>query len=250
MNEIKSRKNPLSVHMKSLGAGKEYRKKTGEFLCDGIKLFHEAIACSIEITCVFTCERDIYEAQSDKNIFLVPKDILTYVSPLKTPQSILFSCKIPEISPPRQCHKAIVLENLQDPGNVGTIIRTANAFCMDAVILTGDCADLYNPKTIRAAMGAVFRQTVLTLSGDELWSYIESQGLKLYGTGLANSAVSPVKADFKNAAVAIGSEGRGLSDELMERCRSIIKIPMNPVCESLNAGVAASVIMWEMYKGN
>ena len=133
-----------------------------------------------------------------------------------------------------------VIENLQDPGNVGTIIRSANAFDIDAVIMVGACADLYNPKTVRASMGAIFRQRVLKMSIDELDEFTRRQCLPLFGAALSD------KAADNRSAVAIGSEGRGLSRELLDICGGELIIPMNPHSESLNAAIAASVIMWEM----
>ena len=111
-------------------------------------------------------------------------------------------------------------------------------------VLTGGCADLYNPKTVRATMGAVFRQ--LVLETDDLPAFLNETGLPLYGAALADNALDVRRVDLKNAAVAIGSEGRGLSEELLDICREKIIIPMDPDSESLNAAVAAAVCMWEM----
>ena len=145
---------------------------------------------------------------------------------------------------------AIVLESVQDPGNVGTVIRTANAFGVDAVILTGVCADLYNPKTVRATMGAIFRQRVLELPLAELRAALDENGLPLYGAALSETARDFREIPLDKAAVAVGSEGNGLSTELLAICDGQLIIPMRPDSESLNAGVAASVIMWEMSRGS
>ena len=144
---------------------------------------------------------------------------------------------------------AIVLENVQDPGNVGTVIRTASAFGIGAVILVGDCADPYNFKTVRSAMGALFRQRILTADMSMLTDLLHNNGLKLYGAALTDSAEDIRNVDVKNAAVAIGSEGRGLSKAFLEGCNGQIIIPMLPHSESLNAAVAAAVVMWEMNGG-
>ena len=132
------------------------------------------------------------------------------------------------------------------PGNVGTAIRTANALGMDAVVLTGACADLYGPKTVRATMGALFRQPVLTCATDELMQLLRANGLKLYGAALTDTAQDLRRVPLTPAAVAIGSEGRGLSAELLAQCDGQIIIPMQPGAESLNAAVAAAVVMWEI----
>ena len=137
---------------------------------------------------------------------------------------------------------------MQDPGNVGTILRTADAFDCDGVFLVNACADPYSPKTARATMGAAFRRDVYQCTADELCALLQKSNLPLYGTALRNDTVSLRDAELSRAAVAIGSEGRGLSAEILSKCEKTIKIPMSPRCESLNAAVAASVVLWEMYR--
>ena len=117
---------------------------------------------------------------------------------------------------------------------------------MDTVVLAGACADLYSPKTVRAAMGALFRQPVLTCTQDELVQLLNANGLKLYGAALTDAAQDLRRVPLSPAAVAIGSEGRGLSAQLLAQCDGQIIIPMQPGAESLNAAVAAAVVMWEI----
>ena len=121
--------------------------------------------------------------------------------------------------------KAIVLESVQDPGNVGTVIRTANAFGVDAVLLVGECADLYGPRTVRATMGGIFRQRAFAVSRDELSGLLEKNCLKLFGAALSDSALDVCAAVFSHCAVCIGSEGGGLSQELLELCSGQVIIP-------------------------
>lgn len=139
-----------------------------------------------------------------------------------------------------------MLETIQDPGNLGTILRTANALSVDTVILTGDCADVWNPKTVRATMGAVFRQRFYEMERGEMRDYLARHGLKLYGAALSDRAGDLRRVDLRAAAVAIGSEGQGLSKELLALCDGELIIPMNAQCESLNAAVAAAIVMWEL----
>lgn len=158
----------------------------------------------------------------------------------------MFTVSIPEPDEDFKPEKVIVIENLQDPGNVGTVIRTANAFDIDAVIMVGACADLYNPKTVRASMGAIFRQRVMHMSIEQLNEYTQRFCLPLFGAALSDKAADIRNAELHRSAVAIGSEGRGLSRELLSICGGELIIPMNPHSESLNAAVAASLVMWEM----
>ena len=172
------------------------------------------------------------------------------ISPMETPQGALFTVRLPDTALPETLSGAhyLVLDGVQDPGNVGTILRTADAFDCDGVFLVNACADPYSSKTARATMGAVFRRDVYQCTADELCALLQKCGLPLYGTALRNDTVSLRDADLSRAAVAIGSEGRGLSAELLSKCEKTIKIPMSPRCESLNAAVAASVVLWEMYR--
>ena len=245
METITGRRNPLIAHLKKLGASREYRRACGEYICDGIKLLVEALEHNAGITAVLTSGDRPENIPDNVPVFHVPRDLLEYASPLTNPQEVLFSCKIPEGKDIQSGGRQIILENIQDPGNVGTIIRTANALGFEDVILTGSCADPYNPKTIRATMGAVFRQKV-TETGIDGIIRIRDIGMRLYGAALGGDCRDIREAEFKNAAVVIGNEGRGLSDEMLALCDEKIMIPMKPGCESLNAAVAAAVIMWEM----
>lgn len=245
MEKITSRKNKLVAHLRKLGSDRAYRRESGEYVCDGNKQLEEALRFGAEVTAV------LYKGQAPSLPENVPayeaaEDILEYASPLKNSPGPVFSVKIPSEKADATIGRALVLEGVQDPGNVGTVIRTANALNMDAVILTGDCADLYNPKTARAAMGALFRQRVLEVPVNELRQFLDGAGLKLYGAALSDQSVDIRQAQLKGAAVAVGSEGRGLSERLLEMCDGQIIIPMSAQCESLNAGVAAAIIMWEL----
>ena len=113
------------------------------------------------------------------------------------------------------------------------------------MILTGDCADLYHPKTVRATMGAIFRQKVLELDTAYLKDFLRDQGLPLYAAALDERAKDLRQVSLRRAAVAVGSEGQGLSKAFLDLCDETVIIPMNPDSESLNAAVAAAVLMWE-----
>lgn len=244
---LTSRKNRIITHIRSVAGDKSYREQCGEYICDGEKTLLEALRFGAEIKCVlWKNTASAIELPESVNQYTAPDDLFEYASPLKSSPGPVFTVKIPERGNAVDIKNAIVLENLQDPGNVGTVIRTANAFNIDAVILVGACADLYNPKTVRASMGAIFRQPVYSMSIQELCVFAKKQKLPLYGAALSDKASDLRSVSVKNAAVAIGSEGRGLSEEFRAVCDGEIIIPMNPDSESLNAAIAASVIMWEM----
>ena len=141
-----------------------------------------------------------------------------------------------------------MLDGVQDPGNVGTILRTADAFECDGVFLVNACADLFNPKTARATMGAIFRREAYSVTPEELFVLLSKSNIPLYGTALREDTVPLSDANLSKAAVAIGSEGCGLSQQMLDECAKTLKIPMSPRCESLNAAIAATVVLWEMYR--
>lgn len=247
MTEITSRKNEYIRHLRQLATERGYRMERGEYICDGLKLLREAVQFGARVRSVLWKD----SAQSVPGLdctqqYLAPAELFDYASPMKNSPGPVFTVAIPGMDADAPMGRAIVLENVQDPGNVGTVIRTANAFGIDAVILTGDCADLYNPKTVRSTMGAIFRQRVISCDHEELSALLDKFGLPLYGAALTDKAKSILDVNVKNAAVAVGSEGRGLSERLLAMCQSPVIIPMEPDSESLNAAVAASVIMWEM----
>ena len=231
MEHITSRQNVLMTHIRKLNASRAYRRASGEYLCDGVKLLEEALRWNAPLKTVVLSEGvDAPALPSGVRAVRVPADVMRSISPMETPQGALFTVRLPDTALPETLSGAhyLVLDGVQDPGNVGTILRTADAFDCDGVFLVNACADPYSPKTARATMGAVFRRDVYQCTADD--------------------TVSLRDAELSRAAVAIGSEGRGLSAEILSKCKKTIKIPMSPRCESLNAAVAASVVLWEMYR--
>ncbi len=232
--------------MKRLGASADYRREAGEYLCDGSKLLEEAVRWGADIREVLTSEPLPFKLPPDARVYRTSRELVAYASPLKTAQTVLFSVGMRHAEAVDGLAGALVLENLQDPGNVGTILRTANAFGIPAVLLTGDCADLYNPKTVRASMGAVFRQRAVIVTYEELAALAKTA--PLYGAALHRDSADLRTLPLEGAAVAVGNEGAGLSEALLALCAGTVLIPMTDRCESLNAAVAASVLMWEMGK--
>ncbi len=248
---ITSRQNPLMTHLRKLSSSRSYRVKSGEYLCDGTKLLQEALKWSAPVkTALFSEGVDIPELPGSVRAVRVSEELMRSVSPMETPQGALFTVALPETKLPETLagKHYLVLDGVQDPGNVGTILRTADAFDCDGVFLVNACADLFNPKTARATMGAIFRREAYSVTPEELFALLQKSGVPLYGTALRDDTVPLAEADLARAAVAIGSEGRGLSQQLLDACAKTLKIPMSPRCESLNAAIAAAVVLWEMYR--
>ena len=272
MEKITSRKNPLAIHFKRLGADRGYREGCGEFLCDGIKLFEDAVNSGAALPAVLTAVPIPFPLSPYTKVYYTDRGLINSLSPLKNAQDILFTCKMRERDRDQglwefgirnsefgmketgeaqaareMCYNGglhILLDRVQDPGNVGAIIRTANAFDIKSVILYGGCADAYNHKTVRATMGAIFRQYICKMGFPELRG-LKDSGARFIGTALRKDCRAIFDVKLENAVVAIGSEGAGLSEEILSLCDDLITIPIAGGCESLNASVAAAIIMWE-----
>ena len=246
IEELRSRQNTTIRLMRDLARDPESRREQKLFLCDGEKLLEEAIRSETEIRHVlWRGSRPEGYAEFERE-YLLSEELFDYISPMKNSPGPVFTVRMRESEPGGKPNRILLLEGLQDPGNVGTILRTADAFGMDAVILLDGCADVYAPKTVRASMGAVFRQTVLRMTGEEAASFCRESGLPLYGAALSKRARDLREVSVSSAAVAIGSEGHGLSSELLSLCDGEVIIPMSGAAESLNAGIAAAIVMWEM----
>ncbi|MBQ4651292.1 MAG: RNA methyltransferase [Oscillospiraceae bacterium] len=247
MEKISSRKNAYISHVRLLSSDTGYRREQGQYLCDGIKTLKEAVRFGAEIVSVlWKGQEQSLPGLDGCRQYVASEELFDYASPMKNSPGPLFVVKAKPASCSAELKRAIVLENLQDPGNVGTVIRTANALGIDAVILVGNCADLYNPKTVRATMGAIFRQRVIQTDMEGLSWILRQNDLKLYGAALTDRARDIGTVDIQRAAVAIGSEGQGLSPEFLAVCDGQLIIPMEPDSESFNAAVAAAIVMWEM----
>ena len=250
---ITSRSNPLMTHIRKLAASRSYRKKCGDFLGDGVKLLQEAVSSGVSLRCVVhTPEVSCPALPPETRVVQIPDSVMKSVSPMETPQGILFTAALPELSPPESLTgtRYLALDGVQDPGNVGTILRTADAFGADALFFLPGCADLFNPKTIRASMGAAFRLPAWSCSLAELQDLAAAANLTLWGSALREDAQDVRTADLHRAVILIGSEGKGLSREALDACQSTVRIPMRRRCESLNAAGAAAVLLWEGFRSD
>ena len=248
MEHITSRSNPVCTHFRHLAAKKTYREEQREFLCDSPKLLEEAVRWGAEIlTVLYTAGMELPELPASVRAAEVSGSVMQAVSPMETPQGMVFSCRMPDAVLPQQLtgRHYLVLDGVQDPGNVGTILRTADAFHADGLFLVNGCADLYNPKTVRATMGALFRCPVWRCTVEQLHTLLKTSGIPLYGAALRADTVDARSVDYSRCAIAIGSEGRGLTDDMLAVCDQTVLIPMSAHCESLNAASAATVLLWE-----
>ena len=242
---ITSRKNPLLQQVRKLLNSRKERENTGLFVADGVKLLQEAIAFAPGLDTVILSDGVDIALPEQVRLVRVPADVMADISPMEAPQGALFLCRIPEQTPFEPKPGMLLLDGIQDPGNLGTILRTADALDIPVALLEG-CADPYNHKTVRASMGAVFRCPVVQTTWQEVKKTCADAGIPIGVTALTEQAADLRQKNLKVMTVVIGSEGKGVRPEILQEAGEALIIPMNPHCESLNAAVAATIVMWQM----
>ena len=245
VERITARKNPLLQQVRRLLTSRREREESRLFVADGTKLLQEAIRWWPGLHTVILSEGIDISVPVGVRCVRVPEDVMESISPMKTPQGALFLCRYPEKTAFQPKAGILLLDGVQDPGNLGTILRTADALDIPVALLEG-CADPYSHKVVRASMGAVFRVPVVQTTWEEVKAACQAQKISIGVTALSDRAVDIRKADLGTMAVVIGSEGQGVRKEILESAQQELIIPMNSHCESLNASVAASIVMWQM----
>ena len=251
MEKITSRANSLLAHMKKLATSAAYRREQGVYLCDSPKLLAEALKWHAPVREIaVTVGTALPPIPEGIRAVEVPEDVMASISPMKSPQGALFTVALPsgEVPATLPGSRYMVLDGVQDPGNVGTILRTLDAFAFDGLLLLEGCADPWSVKTVRSSMGAVFRRPVWCMKAENLPGLLARSGLPLYGTALRQDTEDVRAVSLDRCAVVIGSEGQGIRDTVLDMCQKTLKIPMTDRCESLNAAIAAAVLLWESYR--
>lgn len=242
---ITSRKNSVLQQVKKLLSSRKEREQTGLFVADGTKLLEEAVKFWPGLDTVILSDGVQAQVPDHVRIIRVPEDVMASISPMAAPQGAVFVCKLPEKTDFAASSPMLLLDGIQDPGNLGTILRTADAMNVKVALLEG-CADPFSHKVVRASMGAVFRMPVVQTTWQEAQAALQSAGIPVAVTALSEKARDIRCADVKSMAVVIGSEGQGVRREVLEAADAQLIIPMQPHCESLNAAIAAAVVMWQM----
>ncbi len=247
---ITSRANPLCAHFRKLASSRAYRQEAGEFLCDSPKLLREACLWGAPVRTVLHTPGVPLPDLNGADVREVSESVMAAVSPMETPQGVVFTCAMapPPLPTCLEPGRYLVLDGIQDPGNAGTILRTADAFDCRAVFLLPGCADLYSPKTLRSAMGAHFRSAQWSCTLEDAAALFRAAGVPLYAAALGPDTADVRRVDLTSAALVIGSEGRGVSPQALAACQGTVQIPMSGRCESLNAAVAAAVLLWEGWR--
>ena len=226
---ISSRKNPLLQQVKKLLTSRAERRKTGLFVGDGVKLLEEAVKYGAELQTVILSEGIEAAVPEGVRTVRVPEDVMASISPMEAPQGAMFLAKIPAQQDFQPKKGMLILDGVQDPGNIGTILRTADAMDVSVVLLDG-CADPWSWKVVRSTMGAAFRAPVFQASWEEVLGKCREAGIPIGVTALSDRAVDIRSANLSEMALVIGSEGRGVRKEVLENADRELIIPMNPHC--------------------
>ena len=245
MERITARKNPLLQQVRKLLSSRKERESTGLFVADGTKLLSEAVKWWPGLETVILSDGVEAEVPGHVRVVSVPKDVMESISPMQTPQGALFLCRLPEKKVFLPKPGMVLLDGIQDPGNLGTILRTADALQIPVALLEG-CADPFSHKVVRASMGAVFRNPPVQTTWEQVKEACAKVGIPVAVTALSDRAEDIRTAALSKMAVVIGSEGQGVRKEILQNAQAELIIPMNENCESLNAAIAAAIVMWQM----
>lgn len=257
MEKITSKNNTIIKDTKRLFVSSGYRRQSGLFVLEGARLSFDVLNSFYSVdTLLFTeklyekypAEIDRLVAKADK-AYIISDDVAQKLTETQTAQGIFAVCRMREDSHEITQGKYIALDNVQDPANVGAVIRTAEALGIDGII-TYRCCDIYNPKTLRATMGSVLRMNITDTSDlESTLSVLSQKGFSIFSTVPDASARCINDVDFSgNVVSVIGNEANGVDENIKRISDSLITIPMPGRAESLNAGVAASITMWEMVR--
>lgn len=258
---ITSKDNDTVKQITKLLGSAKFRKETGLFVAEGLRLSVDAAESGVKIKYfLYTpqfIEKHLKETEYLKalslNSYEISSKIYNAISDTNTPQGIMCVCNTLDkhfsLDTMKSIGKYIALEHIQDPSNLGNILRTAEALGIDGVIMSDDCCDIYSPKVVRGSMGAVFRVPFIIV--DNLSNFLQkskSYGFCIYSAVPRNNVKSVTEVSFNSGSIiAIGNEGNGLTQQIIDICESIT-IPMGGKAESLNAATSAAILMWEMLR--
>ena len=255
---VSSKDNPQVKRWRQLSADGHFRRKQGRFACEGARLCADALLSGLTVeTVLYTAHAaKPYAAQllpllaAAKTTAEITPELARYMADTASPQGIFCVFKMPTLTAPvlSPSGRYLALEDVQDPANLGTVIRTAEALGLDGLLMTGGCCDVYNPKVLRGSMGGVFRLPLLTVAdfaaAIPTW---QETGFYCFACVPAAGAVSVCDAPLGDGSILfIGNEGNGLKPETVAACRTAVTIPMAGRAESLNAAMAAGIVMWEL----
>lgn len=246
MEHITSLKNPKVTAWKAL-KDRKGRRESGCFLVEGRKMVEEALASAFDVEAVLVQEGVSFPDGLTMPVYELPAHVLAAVCDTKTPQGIATVVRMKEQSALGK--HIVVLDGVQDPGNVGTIIRTADAAGLDGVLLSNQCADVFSPKVLRATMGSIFRMNLRTtddLPGE--LTKLREKGYSILSSQLDGTPFYEREKVAERFALIIGNEGNGVSEQVQQTATHQVRLPMRGGAESLNAAIAAAIMMYELMR--
>ncbi|WP_207695158.1 TrmH family RNA methyltransferase [Enterococcus sp. DIV0212c] len=254
MKEILSTKNTMVKEFKKLNK-KKYREEQQQYIIEGFHLIEEAAKANAEIKCILFNQRGKQEwstwlaEQPDERLIQVSDEVLASLSELPTPQGVIAIVGMPNYEENMHFSGAwLLLDNVQDPGNVGTMIRTADAAGLSGVIIGAGTADVYSTKVLRAMQGSNYHLPIIQAELSQIVDRFIAENVPIYGTELNEEAVSYNSIPkTENFALIMGNEGQGVSTELLKKTTKNIYIPIKGQAESLNVAVAAGILMYHLY---
>ncbi len=252
---VTSKDNKQLKHCTKLVSSKKARREEGLFVAEGQRLCEDAVRSGLCPVQTFILEDMVEKCSSiieaSQQVFLITEELSAKISDTQTPQGVF--CIFEALDngdsvDTMKWQRVLLLSSLQDPGNLGTIIRSAEAFGIDGLILSADCPDLTAPKVIRSTMGGVFRMPIKVVDNMEAEiSRLREDGFAVYATALSDKSLDITGLDLSGkVAAVIGNEGNGLTQQVIDACTAPVIIPMAGKAESLNAAIAASIVIWEM----
>ena len=221
---------------------RKYRDEYKEFIVEGLHSVREAFRSGIIVELILEEGVDL---PFESPYVYVTRDIINKISSTDTPSSIMALCK--KIDRKEEIgNKVLILDNIQDPGNLGTIIRSAKAFNIDTIILSEDTVDLYNPKVVRATQGIMFHMNIIRKDIVKEIKSLKKDGYVIYGTNVRRGTNVKRLSKVSKYVLVVGNEGNGVRSEVSKLCNKNLYIKMNDKVESLNVGVATSILLYEL----
>lgn len=258
MIEITSKDNSVLKEYRKLCDSRRYRRQSGKFVLEGVRLICDYLKSGGEADDLLVTAGGLQKLEgrlpdipsAARRLLLITEPLAGYIARTETPQGVFAICRgtlVREGLPDDTANGALLLCSLQDPGNVGAILRSAEAFGLSAVIMTSDCPDAASPKVLRASMGAAMRLPIyLVDDAESAVGGLRQSGKSVYAAAPGQRSAPVDEVPLAGAVVAIGNEGSGLPEALADSCDRRVALPMNEKSESLNAAMAATVFAWEL----
>ena len=237
-----SKENPKIKEIKKLKE-KKYRDELGKFIIEGEHLVLEAYKSNMLLE-VYILDGYDFDIDIEKNYCSL--NVLKYISDLDDTPKVIGVCK--KLTSREPGSRILMLDDIQDPGNLGTIIRSSVAFNVDTIVLSKNSVDVYNNKVIRATQGMLFKINIIIQDIDAYIDYLKTNNYKIIGTKVDNGIDIKKLEKNENLCIIMGNEGKGVKPEILDKCDEYVYINMNENCESLNVGVATSIILYELDK--